>query len=67
MVICLELDADLHMAQLIPLPLTVSCFSTFLGLAHPGAIKLVCVTMGLGRNLASLPNPKVLDAISNGM
>ena len=27
MVICLERDADLHMAQLIPLPLTVSCFS----------------------------------------
>ena len=42
MVICLELGADLHMAQLIPLPLTVSCFSkihigfTFLVLAHPG-------------------------------
>ena len=27
MVICLELDADLHMAHLMPLPLTVSCFS----------------------------------------
>jgi len=27
MVICLERGADLHMAQLIPLPLTVSCFS----------------------------------------
>jgi len=27
MVICLELGADLHMAQLMPLPLTVSCFS----------------------------------------
>ena len=26
MVICLERGADLHMAQLIPLPLTVSCF-----------------------------------------
>jgi len=25
-VICLERDADLHMAQLMPLPLTVSCF-----------------------------------------
>ena len=25
--ICLERDADLHMAQLMPLPLTVSCFS----------------------------------------
>ena len=43
MVICLERDADLHMAQLTPLPLTVSCFSkiqigfTFLVLAHPGS------------------------------
>jgi len=27
MVTCLERDADLHMAQLTPLPLTVSCFS----------------------------------------
>jgi len=26
-VICLERDADLHMAQLMPLPHTVSCFS----------------------------------------
>jgi len=40
MVICLERGADLHMAQLMPLPLTVSCFSeiqigfTFLVLAH---------------------------------
>jgi len=38
---CLERDADLHMAQLMPLPLTVSCFSkihvgfTFLVPAHP--------------------------------
>jgi len=27
MVICLERGADLHVAQVIPLPLTVSCFS----------------------------------------
>jgi len=27
MVICLERGADLRMAQLMPLPLTVSCFS----------------------------------------
>ena len=26
-VICLERGADLHMAQLMPMPLTVSCFS----------------------------------------
>ena len=43
MVICLERGADLHMAQLMPLPLTVSCFSkiqigfTFLVLAYPGS------------------------------
>jgi len=27
MVICLERDADMHMAQLMQLPLTVSCFN----------------------------------------
>jgi len=54
MVICLERSADLHMAQLMLLPLTVSCFSeiqitfTFLIPAHPGspgqrAVKRVCV------------------------
>jgi len=26
MVICLEQGADLHVAQLMPLPLTISCF-----------------------------------------
>ena len=42
-VICLERGADLHMAQLMPLQLTVSCFSkiqigfTFLVPAHPGS------------------------------
>ena len=52
MVICLERGADL---QLMPLPLTVSCFSkiqigfTFLVPAHPGspghrAVKRVCVS-----------------------
>ena len=52
--VCLELGANLHMAQLMPLPLTVSCFSkiqigfTFLVPAHPGspgkrAVKCVCV------------------------
>ena len=50
----LERGADFHMAQLMPLPLTVSCFSkiqigfTFLVPAHLGipgkrAIKRVCV------------------------
>jgi len=52
--ICLERGADLHMAQLMPLPLTVSCFSkiqicfAFLVPAHPGspgwmAAERVCV------------------------
>ena len=42
-VISLERGADLHMAQPMPLPLTVSCFSkiqtgfTFLVPAHPGS------------------------------
>jgi len=46
MVICLERDADLHMAQLMSLPLTVSCFNkiqigfTFLVLAHLGVCRL---------------------------
>ena len=53
-VVCLERGADLHMAQLMPLPLTVSCFSeiqigfAFLVPAHPGspgkrAVTWVCV------------------------
>ena len=43
MVICLVRGADLHVAQLMPLLLTVSCFSkvqigfTFLVPAHPGS------------------------------
>jgi len=56
MVIYLERGADLHMAQLMPLLLTVSCFSkiqtgfTFLVLAYPGspekkAVKRVCVCL----------------------
>jgi len=56
--ICLEQGADLHMAQLMPMPLTVSCFSkiqigfTFLVPAHPGSpgkrvVKRVCVCVSL--------------------
>jgi len=55
-VICLERGADLHVAQLMPLPLTVSCFSKiqiglpFLVPAHLGcsgkrAVKRVCVCL----------------------
>ena len=54
MAVCLERSADLHMAQLMPLQLTVSCFSKiqigsiFLVPAHPRstgqrAVKRVCV------------------------
>ena len=54
MVICLERGADLHMAQLMPLPLTVSCSNkiqigvTFLVPTHLGSpgqrvVKRVCV------------------------
>jgi len=65
---CLERGADLHTAQLMPLPLTVSCFSEiqigfiFLVPAHPdspgkGAVKRVCVCVVLySSNKASLPN-----------
>jgi len=53
-IICLERGADLHMAQPMPLPLIVSCFSkiqiglAFLVPADPGspgqtAAKRVCV------------------------
>jgi len=53
-VVCLEQGADLHMVQLMPMPLTVSCFSkiqigfSFLVPAHLGspgkrAVKRVCV------------------------
>ena len=53
-VVCLEQGADLHMAQLMPSPPTVSCFSkiqigfTFLVPPHTGspgkgAAKWVCV------------------------
>jgi len=54
LVICLERGADLHMAQLMLLPVTVSCFSKiqigfiFLVPAKPGspgkrAVKRLCV------------------------
>ena len=53
-VVCLERGADLHMTQLMPVALTVSCFSkiqigfTFLVPAHPGspahrAVNRACV------------------------
>jgi len=64
-VICLDLGADLRMAQLMPVPLTVSCFSkiqigfAFLVPAHPGspgkrAVKRVCVCVSNTSKSASL-------------
>ena len=58
MVICLERDADLHIAQLMPLPLTVSCFCkiqtgfAFLVPAHLGSprqrvVERVCVCVAV--------------------
>jgi len=58
MVICLEQGADLHMAQLMPLPLIVSCFSkiqsgfsflvpAYLGSPGQRAVKRVCVAVQL--------------------
>jgi len=44
MVICLERDADMHMAQLMPLPLTVSCFSKMqIGFTFLVPVLNVCV------------------------
>ena len=62
--ICLEQCADLHIAQLIPLPRTVSCFTkiqigfTFLVPAHLGspgqrAVKRVCVCVCFGNSVTS--------------
>ena len=72
MVLCLEQGADLHMAQVLPLPLTGSCFSkiqvgfTFLVLAHPGspgkrAVKRVCVCC------QECSGSRVIDSVSVGV
>jgi len=69
-VICLERCADLHTAQLMPLPLTVSCCSkikigfTFLVPAHPGSpgqrvVKWVCVYIPAG-----VPNMRKIGKIA---
>ena len=70
-VICLERRADLHMAQLIPLPLTVFCFSkiqtgfTFLVPAHPGgpgqrAVKRACVCSASSTQMRTCHCPHLL-------
>jgi len=75
MVVCLEQGADLHMAQLMPLPLTVSCFSkiqigfTFLVPAHlgcPGQRACVCVCVWLLSWAGVLArNSRVIDLVLN--
>ena len=74
MVICLEQGADLHMAQRMPLPLTVCCFSkiqigfTFLVPAHPGspgkgAVKRVCVCVTVGECLSRPTHSKTMETL----
>jgi len=71
-VICLQQGADLNMAQLMPLPLTVSCFSkiqigfTFLVPAHLGsprqrAVKWVWVCV---QHIIFLPQVKLTVTFS---
>jgi len=78
MVICLERGADLHMAQRIPLPLIVSCFSkiqigfAFLvpaDLGSPGKMAVkrvcVCVCVWLALHLALSAKPMTPIQITN--
>jgi len=52
--ICLEQGADLHMAQLMLLPLTVSCFSKIqIGLNLSGAGVCVCVCVSVPKMIPS--------------
>jgi len=73
MVICLELGADLHMAQLMLLPLTDSCFNkiqidfTFLVPADPGSpgkrtVKRVFVFLSVSLTLCSILNSAIQKA-----
>ena len=65
MVICMEQGADLHMAQLMPLPLTVACSCriqigfTFLvpadlGTPRKRAVKRVCVCVCVCANFITV-------------
>jgi len=69
-VVCLEQGADLHIAQLMPLPLTVSCFTkiqigftflvpTQLGSRGKMAIKRVCVFCIFGALLEAVLRCKI--------
>ena len=74
MVICLEQGADLHMARLMPLSLTFSCFSkiqigfTFLVLAYPGspgkrAVKRLCVCVYHTNSVGFMANYTTLQML----
>jgi len=76
MVICLEQGADLHMAQLMLLPLTVSSFSkiqigfTFLVAAHLGspgkrAVKRVCASAVLVGVVLTVPAIQPLPGLTS--
>ena len=76
-VVCLERGADLHMAQLMPLPLTVSCFSkiqigfTFLVPAYLGspgrrAVKRVCVCVSIQIDRSGTKTNWVRYQVKNG-
>jgi len=79
MVICLERCADLHTAQLILLPLAVTCFSkiqigftfvvpAYLGSPEKRAVKRVCVCSAIvavtRSNLVLLPHCPVQYPVS---
>jgi len=76
MVVCLERGADLHTAQLMPLPLTFSCFSkiqngfTIKVPAHQGspgkrAVKRVCVCVFLYYKFINLHCQSVVNSVEN--
>jgi len=65
-VICQERGADLHMAHVMPLPLTVSCFSkiqigftfqipAYLGSPGQRTVKRVCVCLNSAAHLHTEP------------
>jgi len=67
MVICLERDADLHISQPMPLPLTVSC--SFVVLAHLGssgqrAVKRVCVCVLMETMPGRCCGPSEMETVS---
>jgi len=61
-IFCLERGAGLHMAQLMPLPLTISCFSkiqigfTFLVPADPGSPGIECLSLHRESKKTKTPN-----------